>query len=219
MSEKQPPFTPPETPDTYGPPNYVPYSDQVRMPEPKYNVLAIISFVCAFFVSLAAVICGHISLSQIKKTGEKGRGLALAGVILGYLGLVSGALFIVLFFFVLASVPGDAWNDPQRPAASTSASPQSGSTLPPTRAEEAVSAYFCDTLLSIDPNGDEAATLAYLQRVSEVVSPNQEIYAEYYQLRSDYNAGATVDQDELVRIEDKFMAAADADELKCLSMG
>jgi hypothetical protein len=51
-------------------------------------------------VSLAAVICGHIALSQIKKTGEKGRGLAIGGLVLGYLGIISG--IIVIIFFILA---------------------------------------------------------------------------------------------------------------------
>ena len=62
----------------------------------KWNVLAIISLVSAFFVSLAAVICGHIALSQIKKTGEKGRGLAIAGLVLGYVGLIGGIIFIAV---------------------------------------------------------------------------------------------------------------------------
>ncbi|WP_166787910.1 DUF4190 domain-containing protein [Cryobacterium adonitolivorans] len=70
----------------------------------KWNVLAIISLVSAFFVSLAAVICGHIALSQIKKTGEKGRGLAIAGLVLGYLGLISGLIFIVVI--ILATIAG-----------------------------------------------------------------------------------------------------------------
>ena len=41
---------------------------------------------------IAGIICGHISLSQIKKTGEQGRGMAIAGLIIGYVGIV---LFIL----------------------------------------------------------------------------------------------------------------------------
>ncbi|MEN9621068.1 MAG: hypothetical protein RL499_1261 [Actinomycetota bacterium] len=62
----------------------------------KTNTLAIVSLVLAFFISLGAVICGHIALSQIKKTGENGRGLALAGLILGYVGLVVGFFVVVI---------------------------------------------------------------------------------------------------------------------------
>ncbi|WBU37717.1 DUF4190 domain-containing protein [Homoserinibacter sp. YIM 151385] len=61
----------------------------------KTNVLAIVSLVLAFVVSLGAVICGHIALGQIKRTGEGGRGLALAGLILGYIGIVGGIIAII----------------------------------------------------------------------------------------------------------------------------
>ena len=76
--------------------------------EPRYNVLAIVSLVTAFFVSLAAIITGHIALSQIKKTGERGRGLAIAGLILGYLGLLAGIIItiIVVIGFITAASNG-----------------------------------------------------------------------------------------------------------------
>ena len=66
----------------------------------KTNTLAIVSLVLAFFISLGAVICGHIALSQIKKTGENGRGLAIAGLVLGYLGLVVGFLVVIFSVFL-----------------------------------------------------------------------------------------------------------------------
>jgi len=69
----------------------------------KTNVLAIVSLVSAFFISLVAVITGHIALSQIKKTGEQGRGLAIAGLIIGYVGLVVGLIWIV-FAIIIAGV-------------------------------------------------------------------------------------------------------------------
>ncbi|WP_162236926.1 DUF4190 domain-containing protein [Agreia sp. Leaf283] len=63
--------------------------------EPRYNVLAIVSFVSAFFLSLVAVITGHMALGQIKRTAEKGRGLAIAGLVLGYAGIVGGIITII----------------------------------------------------------------------------------------------------------------------------
>jgi len=82
------------------PPAYAPQGYGQPAAGEKWNVLAIVSLVSAFFVSLAAVICGHIALSQIKKTGEKGRGLAIAGLVLGYLGLIAGIIFIVVVILV-----------------------------------------------------------------------------------------------------------------------
>jgi hypothetical protein len=67
-------------------------------------VLAIVAFVGSFFVSLVGIICGHIALGQIKRTGEKGRGFALAGLIIGY---VSIALTIVgVTILIIVSIAG-----------------------------------------------------------------------------------------------------------------
>jgi len=69
----------------------------------KLNTLAVVSLASALtgFGVVAAIITGHISLAQIKKTGQNGRALALSGVILGY---VSIALWIVgsVFWTVVA---------------------------------------------------------------------------------------------------------------------
>ena len=54
---------------------------------PRTNALAIVSLVSSWrFVraARAGIITGHLALGQIKRTGEAGRGLALAGTIIGY---------------------------------------------------------------------------------------------------------------------------------------
>lgn len=53
---------------------------------PRTNTLAIVALIVSFFPSfqIVAVILGHIALSQIKKTHEGGRGLAIAALIIGY---------------------------------------------------------------------------------------------------------------------------------------
>jgi uncharacterized protein YacL len=84
-------------------PQPTPYTGAAAPANERWNVLAIIGFVLAFFVSLGAVICGHIALSQIKRTGEKGRGLALAAVILGYIGLVFGLIAIIAYVGLIAA--------------------------------------------------------------------------------------------------------------------
>ncbi|MET3566310.1 hypothetical protein ABIC47_001795 [Leifsonia sp. 563] len=66
------------------------------------NVLAVVSLVTAFVFPIAAVICGHIAFGQIKRTGENGGGLALAGVIVGYCFLALGLLFGLLYAVVIA---------------------------------------------------------------------------------------------------------------------
>ena len=46
--------------------------------------------------SILAVIFGHIAIAQTRRTGQTGRGLAIAGLALGYIGLGLLALGIVL---------------------------------------------------------------------------------------------------------------------------
>ncbi|MFF2387720.1 DUF4190 domain-containing protein [Agromyces sp. NPDC058104] len=105
------PPTPPAAPaaPAYGTPPAAPAAPAYAAPaygapaSTKTNVLAIVSLVSAFFISLVAVITGHIALSQIKKTGEQGRGLAIAGLILGYIGLVVGIIWIIVIIAIAAA--------------------------------------------------------------------------------------------------------------------
>jgi len=84
-----------QNPNAYPPapqPAYTPYPAQ----KSGTNVLAIIALVGAFVFPLAGVICGHIALSQIKRTGESGRGLAIAGLVIGYIYIAFIVLFVIL---------------------------------------------------------------------------------------------------------------------------
>ena len=65
----------------------------------KWNVLAIVSLVASVVgFGIVGVITGHIALGQIKRTGENGRGLALAGTIAGYVGIALAIIGIIVFF-------------------------------------------------------------------------------------------------------------------------
>lgn len=78
------------------------YTQNVYVQNTGTNGMAIASFVCAFLCSLLAVIFGHIALSQIGKTGQGGRGLAIAGLVLGYIGVGIG-IFVWLALVGAAS--------------------------------------------------------------------------------------------------------------------
>ena len=45
---------------------------------------------------VAAVILGHLGLSQVKKTGEQGRTYAITGLVTGYVSIAIGIIAIVL---------------------------------------------------------------------------------------------------------------------------
>jgi len=71
------------------PPAREPYpTGQTGQPRPL-NALAVVSLITSILpLYLVGVITGHVALSQIKRTSARGHGLALAGLILGYIGLV-----------------------------------------------------------------------------------------------------------------------------------
>jgi hypothetical protein len=78
------------------------------VPSRPTNVLAIISLVasCVGF-ALPGVIMGHIALHQIKRTGEQGHGLALAGVIVGY--SVCAIVLVLIVVWIVAILGLLAW--------------------------------------------------------------------------------------------------------------
>jgi len=51
-------------------------------------------------------VCGHMARSQIKRTGEQGAGLALAGLTLGRTAVILGILFIVLGLAISTGMHG-----------------------------------------------------------------------------------------------------------------
>jgi hypothetical protein len=53
-------------------------------------------------VAILAIVFGHIARGQVRRTGEGGRGMATAGLILGYMVLVVGTALAVAF---VASLP------------------------------------------------------------------------------------------------------------------
>ena len=127
--DQQPGYAAPPPPG-YGPPGYgaPPYAQPgYGGPAPAYgqagygqagygyataipkttNGLAIAALIlgCAQFFAwivtgIPAIICGHVALSQIKRTGQEGRGMAIAGLVLGYVGLL---LFIGFILLIVAA--------------------------------------------------------------------------------------------------------------------
>ena len=60
-------------------------------------ILAVLSFTCGWlFTAIPAVICGHIARAKIRKSDGAlgGRGIATAGLVLGYIALLLGIMGI-----------------------------------------------------------------------------------------------------------------------------
>jgi len=70
-------------------------SNAVQHTNPRTNPLAIVALVLGFVFPLLAIPAGQVARAQIVRTGERGDGLALAGLVLGYLGLVAVVIALI----------------------------------------------------------------------------------------------------------------------------
>ncbi|MFO7162347.1 MAG: DUF4190 domain-containing protein [Mycolicibacterium hassiacum] len=78
----------------------------LRAPHPGLNGLAIASLVTAFVVPVVPIVLGHIARAQIRRTGQDGDGLALAGLIIGYFVLLSYLGIAIVLAVTMAQLAG-----------------------------------------------------------------------------------------------------------------
>jgi hypothetical protein len=79
------------------------YQQPMYQSAPRTNGFAIASLICSLVcINILGIIFGHVAISQINKTGEGGKGLATAGLILGYLSLVG-------WIIIYASAAGSSY--------------------------------------------------------------------------------------------------------------
>mgnify|MGYP001952882608 CR=1 FL=1 len=77
--------------------HYVPAP--VRMTEPlaKISVVcAILGFLTSGMAAVPAIITGHLALARLRRTNDEGVGLAVTGLVLGYLELLFLAVWFIL---------------------------------------------------------------------------------------------------------------------------
>lgn len=89
-----------------GKPGYPPVYPPAAAPAARTNPLAIASLICGVaqmmfwpLATIPAVVLGHVARHQIRRSREQGSGLALAGLILGWVGV--GFLLVAILAIVL----------------------------------------------------------------------------------------------------------------------
>ncbi len=73
-------------------------------PSQRTSTLAVVAFIMAFAMSLVGAILGHVALSGIRRTGEGGRGLALAAVIIGWCVTALWVAGAIVYVVLIASL-------------------------------------------------------------------------------------------------------------------
>ncbi|MCI4659551.1 DUF4190 domain-containing protein [Cryobacterium zhongshanensis] len=202
------------------------------------NTLALVAFIGSFFVSLVGIVCGHIALKQIKRTGQDGRGFALAGVIIGYVGFVSGAIAIVMIVATISAATAvySSTVDGLQPVVGDGSSTSSTDT-PASAADTAeaanvaagggsveghtVSPELCAALKSFVSVGGEAASsksvspelLAATEALAAIASPNQTAYMGYANLLA--NPASIGSETAVQALSADFVKAAEGDLATC----
>jgi Domain of unknown function (DUF4190) len=89
----------------YGQPGgYTGYPQQAYAAPPPTNTMAILALIFAILVAPLGLVFGFIARSQIKRTGESGEGLAMAGIIIGGIFTLLYVVAIVLWFILVAAI-------------------------------------------------------------------------------------------------------------------
>jgi peptidyl-prolyl cis-trans isomerase B (cyclophilin B) len=82
---------------------------QATISNAPLNTMALVGFILSLsgvatgITIIPGIVLSHIGMNQIKRTGESGRGFALAGLIVGYclLGLSVLAVIVIVILAVL----------------------------------------------------------------------------------------------------------------------
>lgn len=82
-----------------------PYPPRVVGVPPPTNGFAITALVSSLVVAPLGIIFGHLALRQIRRTGEGGRGLAIGGLVIGYVATTLAIAAIVVTVVALNSIP------------------------------------------------------------------------------------------------------------------
>ncbi|MEV0669960.1 peptidylprolyl isomerase [Mycobacterium sp. NPDC050441] len=98
-------------------------------PPPAHtNGMAVAALVCSVLVAPLGIVFGHISLSQLNRSGEQGRGIAIAGLVIGYVMTALALVAVVLTVLFAIIVVKAAENMPRQDR--YTASPVTGPELP-----------------------------------------------------------------------------------------
>ncbi|CAM2761206.1 DUF4190 domain-containing protein [Mycobacterium intermedium] len=84
------------------PPGYSPGYAPAYSPAATTNTMAIVALVGALVFAPLGIVFGHIARGQIRRTGEGGRGLATAGLIIGY--VLTGVWVLTVVLLIIFGV-------------------------------------------------------------------------------------------------------------------
>ncbi len=128
----------------------------------QHDGLAIASLICAFFIPLLGIVFGHVSRHLAKKEHRPKSGIALAGLILGYIFTAVGLIVAIAVGAAVSTsttaVSAQSTAPTQTSAPPTTASPSSPSTPSPAAPSGPKMLAMGDSV-SITTGGTPSATI------------------------------------------------------------
>ena len=112
----------------------------------KYNGLAIAGFICSFLVSLPGLILSIVGLNQIKKQGGKGKGLAIAGIIISAAGMVIQVILVIALIVGGVSYTSKAIDEAKTDSFYSQSSSGNGDSSDKSKAQDNLDDALDDTL-------------------------------------------------------------------------
>lgn len=176
------------------------------------NVLAVISFVGSFFVSLLGPILGFIALSQIKRDHSRGRGLAIAGIIVGFANMLISVVVAVLLTLAASTALPESSPTTYAPP-STSVEAPSPSTSP-ALCNALAKVKVADRDFGVDPSPENQSKLRNAFLMVAIATPNGEHRALYKQA-VDILSASEIDKAKIDAIKDDVVAALEAEDAGC----
>jgi hypothetical protein len=197
-----------------------------------WSVLAIVSFAGSFVVSLVGIVCGYLALRQIRQTGQRGRSLALVGMLIGFVSLAITVAMVAVFLVggskLVASIAGvqtqaavvaaaPHFSDKEK-AAAEAAIASGGGAIP----GHIVSAELCAAVKNFQAVSGAAAPtsgvtpeqLAAMESMAAVESPNQKTYQAFVSMTKDPSSVPSIDDAQ--KTAAGFAKAVQVDVTTCL---
>ncbi len=83
-----------------------PYSGTASAPgSGRTNTFALLALIFGVLGSaVLPIVFGYMALSQIARTGEQGRGMAIAGIVLGWISVAAIAVILIIYAVTIASL-------------------------------------------------------------------------------------------------------------------
>lgn len=176
------PVTPVRQPSAAATPNpmFTPAPPATPTGRAGWNPWAVMSPIVAVVIpaigTIAGIVLGHLGLSQTKKTGERGRGFAVAGLVIGYGSIIAVAVWLVFSMLMPSttqtSATGDKVQSSSSPSAS-SASPTESASATPSMDETQARAWLETESTSYPLNTDGHYLVALASKYAGVTDPRQ----------------------------------------------